>query len=200
MVLAKRNKDGQIILNPKIVEMRKKKSNHLFDSNIDYKVNEANILTKWEKIISDAFYPYQVPKYVPCDRKPRNDRLLDTYNGYFLYSITIMLKRCDSAQEEIRYIRRKIYETRKKFLNIFLQNTEDDYYFYNTFSQLLLYIEKYSKDKLKELKEINKLYTAEKKELEEKRKIFEEEVKKETKLLLPWEFKELWKKKGAKEI
>lgn len=200
MVYAKKNKNGQIILNPKIVKKRKKKSNHLFDSNIDYKVNESNILTKWEKIIREAFNLYQVPKYVPCNRKPRNDRLLDTYNGYFLYSTNILLKSGKNAQVEIANLRRKIYEIREKFLNNFLQNTEDDYYFHNIFSQLLLYVEKYSNDKLKELTEINKLFTAEKKELEEKRKIFEEEVKKETKLLRPWEFKELWEKKGAKEI
>lgn len=198
MVLAKINKDGQIVLNKKIEEKRHKPNNHLFE--FDYKTDAEKVTLDMIKKIEKCFEQYKIPEYIQYEELPHVGTLFGTYSQFKLESINIRIGQYQSIKKQIASEKRKINKDRNKFLKQSYEGTEDEFYFNNVFKKLLLKIEEQSGYKLRELSKLYQKYNEDMKNLIQLRKIYEEKSKTDNVILTPQDFEELRKKESAKEI
>lgn len=198
MVLAKRNKDGQIVLNKKIEEKRHKPNNHLFE--FDYKTDAEKVTLDMIKKIEQCFEQCKIPEYMQYEELPHVGTLFGTYSQFMLESIDIRICQYKSLKKQITSEKRKINKGRNKFLSQSFEGTEDEFYFNNVFKVLLLKVEEQSGYKLRELSKLYQKYNEDMKTLIQLRKIYEEKSKTDNVILTPQEFETLRKKESAKEI
>lgn len=198
MVLAKRNKDGQIVLNKKIEEKRHKPNNHLFE--VDYKTNAKKVILDMIKKIEQCFEQYKIPEYIQYEELPHLGALFGTYSQFMLDSIDIRIGQYKSLKKQITSEKRKINKDRNEFLSQSYEGTEDEFYFNNVFKELVLKVEEQSGYKLRKLSKLYQKYNEDMKKLIQLRKIYEEKSKTDNVILTPQEFEILIKKESAKEI
>lgn len=198
MVFAKRNKDGQIVLNKKIEEKRHKPNNHLFE--FDYKTDAEKVTLNMIKKIEQCFEQYKIPEYMQYEELPHVGTLFGTHSQFMLESIDIRICQYKSIKKQITSEKRQINQRRNKFLSQSFEGTEDEFYFNNVFKELLLKVEEQSGYKLRELSKLYQKYNEDMKTLIQLRKIYEEKSKTDNVILTPQDFEELRKKESAKEI
>lgn len=198
MVFAKRNKDGQIVLNKKIEEKRHKPNNHLFE--FDYKTDAEKVTLNMIKKIEQCFEQYKIPEYMQYEELPHVGTLFGTHSQFMLESIDIRICQYKSIKKQITSEKRQINQRRNKFLSQSFEGTEDEFYFNNVFKELLLKVEEQSGYKLRELSKLYQKYNEDMKTLIQLRKIYEEKSKTDNVILTPQEFETLRKKESAKEI
>lgn len=198
MVLAKRNKDGQIVLNKKIEEKRYRLNNHLFE--IDYKMVAEKVTSDTIKKIEQCFEQYKIPKYIQYEELSHVGALFGTYSQFMLDSIDIRIGQYKSLKKQITSEKRKINKDRNEFLSQSYEGTEDEFYFNNVFKELVLKVEEQSGYKLRKLSKLYQKYNEDMKKLIQLRKIYEEKSKTDNVILTPQEFEILIKKESAKEI
>lgn len=198
MVFAKRNKDGQIVLNKKIEEKRHKPNNHLFE--FDYKTDAEKVTLNMIKKIEQCFEQYKIPEYMQYEELPHVGTLFGTHSQFMLESIDIRICQYKSIKKQITSEKRQINQRRNKFLSQSFEGTEDEFYFNNVFKELLLKVEEQSGYKLRELSKLYQKYNEDMKNLIQLRKIYEEKSKTDNVILTPQDFEELRKKESAKEI
>ena len=198
MVLAKRNKKGQIILNKKVAKLRQQYHEHLIE--IDFKNNAEKIICYFTNKIEFYFKNCEVPQYKQYEKLPRVGTLFGTYSQFMIEILDVRLYQYKGLKKEISKIKRKINEKRMKLVNSLVEGTDDDYYYENIFKILVLRIEDSTKSKLKELSKLYKQYNIDMKPILELRKIYYEKSLTDNQLLTPSEFEENIKNKSVEEI
>lgn len=198
MALAKKNKNGQIVLSKTVEKRRHQQRNHLIE--IDYKADAEKVLATWGQNIERCFGQYEVPEYKQYKELPKADKLFGTYSQFYIDIIDYRIYQYKSQIKKSNSLKYKINKKRSELLDLFLQGTDDDFYYENVFKPLVLYLEEETGSKLKELTESVKRYEEKIPALIQLRKIYEEKSKTDNVILTPQEFEIVRKKESAKEI